>query len=394
MSVKGKTLKFGVAAVVLAALIVAAVYVAAPNVLPSGKTTTSQASGSGTTQTGSSTYLVMLTDPPSVPAGTAWLNVTYAGLTLDVTLHGGASQQVASSASGTIDLMDLVNVSQTLASVSVPTGSVVHSLQLTITSAKIDVNNTVYTIPSAASRLSVSVASSVAAPPGFSGAIVDLSPTVVPVTIIAQNGSASTGFVFVPSAVALGQAGASQSQAHVGAKIQLSSSVLGDLGRVRSSASANLTIASATVSVKGNVTDISIRLHNSGSSNATLFGLVLQGELNTSLTFTSHVCPVVAEFACVSGSISLVHQGAIPFDANAASDALVPLFGEGSASGSLSPVVIAAGQSATLNFSGTISLALSGTGQAATFVVSPVVEGSYTVLLMGDGVVTTSVQAA
>ncbi len=101
------TLKYGLAAVLVAiAIIVVALFAN-----PLSSLTPNQ------TLAGTS-FLVMLTDPPTVPAGTTVLNLTYSNVTLHIAYPNGTSEWLPVNASGTVNLFSLVNMSQTIASTS------------------------------------------------------------------------------------------------------------------------------------------------------------------------------------------------------------------------------------------------------------------------------------
>lgn len=101
--------KYGVVAAALAFAIIAVAIVATPYLGNTAGTTTSNGSaGSSTSQQANQqagNFLVLLTDPPTVPAGTTQLNVTYSGISLQVKLANGSSVSVPVTASGTVDLL-------------------------------------------------------------------------------------------------------------------------------------------------------------------------------------------------------------------------------------------------------------------------------------------------
>ena len=51
-----------------------------------------------------------------------------------------------SGGSATVDLLRLQNVSQTIASTSLPTGTTIYSIGFTVQSVSIDVNGTIYPV--------------------------------------------------------------------------------------------------------------------------------------------------------------------------------------------------------------------------------------------------------
>jgi len=105
------TIRYGSSAVLVATAIIIVSMLAGPILI---------------TRTSSATnFLVMLTDPPTVPAGTTVLNLTYSGIALHIAYPNGTTQWLPVTATGTVNLFSLVNMSQTIASVTIPTGSAV-----------------------------------------------------------------------------------------------------------------------------------------------------------------------------------------------------------------------------------------------------------------------------
>ena len=117
MTVMKRSLTYGVLAVVIALAIIGA----------SLHTNTTWFGAKG--QTG---FFIMLTDPPNVPKGTTLLEVTYSNIQLHNVASDGTANWVAAQESGKVDLLSLVNVAQTIASLNLPTGSTVDKLQFTI----------------------------------------------------------------------------------------------------------------------------------------------------------------------------------------------------------------------------------------------------------------------
>lgn len=124
--------------------------------------TTSKSSSSTSTHTpafGQSVLVVQLTDPPLVPAGTSSLDLTYSAVNLLVSEPALDGQVTISSVSitpsggsATVDLLSLQGVSQTIASVNLPTGSVIYTIGFTVESIAIKINGTVYQVSLAVGR--------------------------------------------------------------------------------------------------------------------------------------------------------------------------------------------------------------------------------------------------
>src|SRR5579884_3689268 len=95
-----------IAAIVAVAFVIAAIYVLPGTGLLQGSQT----------QGPSGTLSVMLTDPPTVPQGTTDLYMTYNKVGVHVAEAGNNSGWKVFSQSGTIDLMQTINGSQSIAS--------------------------------------------------------------------------------------------------------------------------------------------------------------------------------------------------------------------------------------------------------------------------------------
>lgn len=156
MSAGTTTVKYSAVAVVLAFIIIGSsmYYVSTP--------TTSKSSSSTSTHSpafGQSVLVVQLTDPPLVPAGTTSLDLTYSAVNLLVSEPALDGQVTISSVSitpsggsATVDLLSLQGISQTIASVNLPTGSVIYTIGFTVESVAIKINGTVYQVSLAIGR--------------------------------------------------------------------------------------------------------------------------------------------------------------------------------------------------------------------------------------------------
>ena len=185
MSSTRQVLKAGVLALVLALAIIASAAFLMP--MTSNLTTTSTAyssQGSQVSQTSqvSSSQVeasqgqmdVLLTDPPTVPAGVTDVYVTYS----HVSLHN-SSGWIDTNAKGTLDLMKMVNVSTTIAAVKVPVG-VYNAVRFNVSSALVTYNSVNYTAFVPKAMLTVSIPGGIqVTSTKSSAAIVDMHPTVM-----------------------------------------------------------------------------------------------------------------------------------------------------------------------------------------------------------------------
>ncbi|HML03053.1 MAG TPA: DUF4382 domain-containing protein, partial [Candidatus Bathyarchaeia archaeon] len=226
------TLRYGLAAMLVAVVVIAAVLVANP--------LSSLAPGQ---KSASSSFLVMLTDPPIVPAGTTILNLTYSNVTLHVIYPDGLSGWLSLNSAGTVDLLKLQNVSQTIGSASIPIGSTVDKIEFTIVSVDANVSGTVYPVTALSNTLLISIANS-KVNDTLSGVLVDFNPTLVMIQATnATTGAVVDYFVLVPSATATIVTSLSRAQVKVGTIVELGQNDREKLVRVVESFSQDLIIA-------------------------------------------------------------------------------------------------------------------------------------------------------
>lgn len=239
-------------------------------------------SQSGTQSTGQSTanpdsvVIVQLTDPPSVPAGTRSLNLTYSSVTLLVGEPATSGQVTTSNVSvapsggsATVDLLKLENVTLTLASADLPTGSTIYSATFAVSSIAININGTVYAVAlaSGGSDFVVTLANA-SVLKGTNALLLDLNPTVV---------NTPSGYEMIPSSV-----GIMRSQSEVTSQ----SGTPGSSGQVTSQdwlqlrmAQGNITANLLTLSATNGTTTFTVQLGNDGSVPVVIGQLGLRGNL-------------------------------------------------------------------------------------------------------------------
>ena len=376
------TLKYGLAAVLVAILVIAVALFANPL----SSVTPSQTSAAPS-------FLVMLTDPPTVPAGTTVLNLTYSNVSLDVVYTNGTSEWLTVNASGTVNLFSLENMSQTIASTTIPNGTAVDKIQFTIASVDAEVNGTLYTVTALSNTLVVSVANS-EVNQTLSGVLVDFNPTLVQIQATDSNGTIVYYYVLVPSATATIVTDLTREQVKVGTIVELGQSNKEKLVHVVEEFANNLTIVSASLSVNGNVTSLNVTIMNQGSIAFRIFGLTLHGEFTATRTWEK-VSPTTGQMISEL-NIEKISPDTIPFQVNGTS--LIPLFGDHVIIDTPS-LTLEPGQNATLSFSGIIGLqpdmgAVMGQWIIlAPLVVTPIVGDTYTARLVGEGYQTFNVTA-
>jgi hypothetical protein len=378
MKMSGRwTLKYGLTATLVAIVIIAVVLFANPaSFLPASQTSTT------------ANFLVMLTDPPTVPVGTTVtvLNLTYTNVSLHVTYPNETSEWLLLNASGTVNLFSLVNMSQTIASTNIPINSTVDKIQFTIDSVEANVNGTIYPVTALSSTFVVSVANS-KVNQTLSGVLVDFNPSLVQIEATDANGTIVDYYVLVPSATAMVITNLSKERIKVGTIVELGQDDREKLVRVVEEFSKNVTIVSASLSVNGNATSLSVTLRNDGNVTFRIFGLTLHGEFNATRTWNTKGRGMENES---------IHPDTIPFKINGSS--LIPLFGthmDDHEDMEISSLTLQPGQNATLSFSGVIGLKPNRHfAKGPAMVVTPISGDNYTLRLMGEGFETINITAS
>jgi hypothetical protein len=92
----------------------------------------------------SGTLSVMLTDPPTVPTGVTALYINYTNVQIHISDAGNNSGWTTLSGSGELNLMSMVDVSQTIATTNINSG-VFNAIRFNMTSAVVTYNGANYT---------------------------------------------------------------------------------------------------------------------------------------------------------------------------------------------------------------------------------------------------------
>jgi len=390
MSGRGKwTLKYGFAAVLLAVAIIGVSLLANPAMLPKPKQTYA-----------STSFAVMLTDPPTVPAGTTVLNLTYSNVLLHITYPNGTIEWLPVNASGTVNLFSLVNMTQTLASVVIPVNSTVDMIQFTIADVKAVVNGATYNVTALSSTLVIKVENGLVSQT-LSGVLLDFNPTLVQIQATDANGTLVNYYVLVPSATAVVVNNLSEDELKVGTIVKIGENNHVKLVRVEEEFQKNMTIVSASLSVNGNVTTLLVTLKNEGSLAFRVFGLTLYGDFNATHTLSAQRGGEgegngKGKHGASDENVEGVHPRTIPFKVNGSS--LVPLIGAGDdeecGGKDLSSLLLQPGNSAALSFKGVIAVQPGKNDNGwPTMVFTPIVGDNYTLRLTGEGFQTYNVTA-
>jgi hypothetical protein len=369
------TFKYSLAAVTVAIAIIAVSLFAnlsniAPSITPPG-----------------ATFAVMLTDPPTVPAGTTQLNLTYTDVLLHVIYPNDTEEWLPVGASGNVNLFSLVNMTQTLATITIPLNSTVDKVQFTIANVTAVINTQTYNVTSLSDTFVVKVANG-AVNKTLSGVLIDFNPTLVQIQASDENDATVYYYVLVPSANAIILNDLTSAHVKVGSIIQIGENNRVRLVRVKEDFSKNLTIVTAALTVNGNATGLSVTLKNEGNVAFRVFGLTLHGEFNTTQNWGLR--PFGSGWH-LDYRVRM-HPETIPFKLNGTS--LTPLYGVAGMFKPFSSITIQPEETVTLNFDGVIALYYGwGHGQNPMFTVTPIVDDNYTLRLMGEGFQTFTVEA-
>ena len=310
---KGKIILGVVLAVIIAVGLAGATMLLTPQLSP----TSSQQSSTTQVLSGQSVMVVQLTDPPIVPSGTTALNLTYSGIsllasepvtstftttsvsssdtitstitsTVTTTKSGVMTQpqSVSTGQSGTVNLLRLQNISETLASANLPNGSTIYSVSFDVSSISIAINGSTYavTLATGGNTLLVTLARP-ATLQGTSAMLVDLTPTIVNTT---------SGYQMIPSAVGIVTSNVSGQEQHIGHEQSLSGQDNQEIHQAMGQANASL----VSLSVSGNVTTLKVLVNNTGNGNFSLVAIGVSGNFTTQVPACS-----------VSSSTTSNHRG-------------------------------------------------------------------------------------
>jgi Domain of unknown function (DUF4382) len=357
-SVRSVALSGAIAAVIAIALILAVIYI--PRVGLGVNSTPTSSSG---------TMEVLLTDPPTVPENVSAVYIQYSEVEAHVAVAGNSSGWYNLSGSGEVNLMSVVNVSQTIATSNLPAGKfnglrfnvtgilVTYSPNPNIvksqnyTGLMVNGHNTLYAwIPGG---INVTAAKT-------SAALVDLAPTVV----LAGNRS-NPMFVFIPAATGyVIPSSAIPAESHaIGARINLASSSWWtgvERGTHFGITSVSLTPDSLSITVLNQGTS-SVILRLAGVTTQTLVTEGMESPLRTSDIF-------VVESNGTLVNLNTTNMGSV--DNQVASGGFI----------------LASGQSVTLTYKGPIEIGFQVSTILPKFVPPPIVPNQfYMVWVQGNG---------
>jgi hypothetical protein len=245
--------------------------------------------------TSQGTVDVLLTDPPNVPTGVTAVYVTYSNVAVHISGAGNQSGWTNSNTAGTIDLMKLVNISTTIASIKVVTG-VYNALLFNISSAEVTFNGKNYTAFVPRALLTVPIPGGISVNATTSSAeIIDMSPTVVNI------GSGSTPEFIITTTASCFRVPQNQVTTDMG-RHGFSFRLTGNAwwNQIRESYTANVTITSASLSASS----FSVTVKNTGSTPLNLSAIVV--------TPLGYECEVQTSTSSTSSTANFRNHGRVP----------------------------------------------------------------------------------
>jgi hypothetical protein len=342
-------------------------------------------STSGQTQAnGQGTLSVLLTDPPTVPANVTAIYVTYSNVAVHVSDAGNQTGWTNANATGTIDLMQMVNVSSTIATVNVSTG-VYNALRFNVSSAQVTYNGENYTAFVTRAELTVIIPGGIQVnSTTTAGAIIDMHPTVLNI-----GSRSNPEFIVDTAASVFGLPPGTITKAieHIGTVIRIDDQAWWQ--HINQKYTANIQITGATLTNSS----ISVTVNNTGTQPATLGTITVSpvGSECTTASTTSH--SQRAAPLCFTGSAVFLVQN--DSSLKAVSSFVLPaiflqvISGHGQHGGRQSNTTttstvssqanaypgstgytLAPGQSVTLTYSGTISFGFAFAGRTSPGVLS------------------------
>jgi hypothetical protein len=363
MAAKRITIRYSVAAVIIAlAIIGTSLYV------------------NPMTANAQTNFAVMLTDPPSVPDGTTSLEVTYSDIQLHVVASDGTANWVASQEVGTVDLLSLVGVSQTLSSLNIPTGSTVDRLKFTISGAEVTINGEDYPVKILSEQLIINL-KKIKLDGTNTGALIDLRPILYGIKAVDADGELVSYYVLVPSATAVLKKNVNEEHRRVGAKHDLTDEEEEELEEEYENNSKNVIIESASLNVEGDNTILTVFIKNNGQENVVIHGITVQGDFDfSSPAASSHV-------------EHDDHPRAIPFEVSGEGVLVPRMSGGDDHHDDGKGLELVPGISTELTFSGTVQMQPDEHGKGSPIIITPIAGNEYTIRVSGEGSQTIPVTA-
>ncbi|MGI0090936.1 MAG: hypothetical protein ACREBS_04435 [Nitrososphaerales archaeon] len=194
MSSRSSVLMSGAVAAILAIVLIGTVVLTG---VLNPQTTNLYPTQSSSTDANHGTLAVLMTDPPTVPNGTTALYIVYSNMAVHVADAASSSGWHVLNSKGEINLMSIINVTQTVASTNIQSGSF-DALAFNITSVTVTFDEANYSasLVYGDHRFVVPIVGGITVLNGqVTAAVIDLTPTV----LLLGNPS-DPSFAFIPAA--------------------------------------------------------------------------------------------------------------------------------------------------------------------------------------------------
>ncbi len=341
-----------------------------------------QKSTTGTQSPGAGTLSVAVTDPPNTSSGVTAAYMSYSNIQVHISNASNRSGWYTVATLGTLQLFNLINVSQTIGTTNIPAGAY-NLVKFNVTAATVTYNGKNYTAFVPSGEFLVTIRGDVSVNHmSPSGILLNLTPTI---TNVGSNSLPE--FIIAPAVHVFvfphGQV--SSDDTHVGHQTPVSNMTWfkGEDHR-NSETRANVTIATASLSTD----TLSVTVNNTGNSTANLMTIFVGPALASSSNSGDHTLTQSVFVIFSNGTLMpMVHSSGE----------------DGESSDSNSPIqtgyALVANSSYTFNFNGTISFAPSPCnsdhcGSIPLQSQDIVVGQQYSIFIIGDGVTTSIVATA
>ncbi len=214
------------------------------------------------------TSLIQLTDPPQFPNGTQSLILNYSNIALHEINAVNNTGFVNLNYSGTINLYNLTNITQTIGIARFPRNQIFNMIKLNISNAHITINNKTYNITVPGNKILIKYDHNLNS--SYNLSLIDLSSSVVQIYSANQ-----VIFILVPSAraIVIKNFSINATNKLIGAKAIMHKTIKQQIKKLKS----NISITNAFISSNNNTTDISVTVKNNGDNSIVLRNLFING---------------------------------------------------------------------------------------------------------------------
>lgn len=214
------------------------------------------------------TSLIQLTDPPQFPNGTQSLILNYSNIALHETGKSNSTGFVNLNYSGSINIYNLTNLTQTIGIAKFPKNMTFDMIRLNISNAQITINNKTYNITVPGNKILIKFNKNLNS--SYNLSLIDLVSSVVQIYSANQ-----TLFILVPSAraVVVSNYSINATNRAIGAKIPMHTAVKHEIENSKP----DISITNAFISSNNNITNISVTVKNNGNASVVLRNLFING---------------------------------------------------------------------------------------------------------------------